>query len=142
APDGSPGRRAGRRPRPSRSRARARAYASAELGYDVDLDRDPHLGVRTVDDLVLARDLDRFGEQELLAVDLDVVGALEGLGDVLVADRTVDAALTGAHADGQLGVLEHLGEAFSVGLALGELLGPLREARLQLGLVGLRGRER
>src|SRR5690606_21622759 len=119
-----------------------RGLRSADLGDDVDLDGDLDLGVRAVHDLVLTRGLDRLAEQELAAVDLDVVGRLENLGDVLVADRPVDAAFTGTHLDRELGVLEHLCEAFSVRLALGELLGPLREASLQLGLVGLGGRER
>src|SRR5690606_9996164 len=102
---------------------------------------DGDLGVRAVLDLVVTGRLDGLAHQELAAVHVDVVRALESLRDVPVAHRTVDAALTGAHLDGELGVLEDLGEAFSVCLALGELLGPLREARPQLGLVGLRGRE-
>ncbi len=91
---------------------------------------------------MLTRGLDGLAEHELAAVHLDVVGGGKRLGDVTVAHRTVDAALTCAHLDGELGVLEDLGEAFGVCLALGELLGSLREAGLQLCLVRLGGGQR
>ena len=70
------------------------------------------------------------------------VPGLERVRDVAVADRAVDAAVAGAHADLEVGVAEHLGEALGVGLALRQLLGALGEAGLQLGLVGLGGRQR
>src|SRR5690606_23041855 len=85
------------------------------------------------------RGLDRLGEHDLAAVDVDVVRGLERVGDVLVADRAVDATFACTHHDLEVGFAQHLGEALGVGLAFRQLAGALSQTSLQLGSVGLRG---
>src|SRR5690606_10360125 len=76
---------------------------------------------------------------ELATVDLDVVLGLEGVSDVLVADRAVDAAVTGAYLDLDAGLGQYLAKALGVGLALRQLAGALGEAGLKLCRVRLGG---
>src|SRR5690606_20898424 len=90
---------------------------------------------------MLARDLDGLGEHQLAAVDLDVVLRFEGVSDVFVADRAVDATVSGAYLDLDGGLGQYLAKALGIGLALRQLAGALGEAGLKLCRVGLGGRQ-
>src|SRR5690625_7979969 len=91
-------------------------------------------------DMYLNEVLDRFVQYDRAAVELDVMLLLEQGSDVAVADRTVDAAVTGTHWDRQFGFTQQFLQALGIGLQLGELTGAKLKHRIQAGLVGAGGR--
>src|SRR5690625_390341 len=110
------------------------------FSYDFEVERDLNFRMRPVRDLELTEGLDRFVQFDLAAVDLDVMLLLEQGSDVAVADRTVDAAVTGTHWDRQFGFTQQFLQALGIGLQLGELTGAKLKHRIQAGLVGAGGR--
>src|SRR5690625_7279768 len=90
------------------------------FSYDFEVERDLNFRMRPVRDLELTEGLDRFVQFDLAAVDLDVMLLLEQGSDVAVADRTVDAAVTGTHCDRQFGFTQQILHASDYGILRGD----------------------